>query len=155
MEGENTFMLSNMAPQSLLRMRLGCVRAWLTPRRMSPIRMDIWATPARHTSSCSCQHQQTRIVSWHQKMSWSFLSFIFLGKSCEFKITSNHFFIIQSGYCTVSFWLRFVSEIQALERATWTSRWKISCLFASPCFLCLSKETLKMWKEAIVQEIKW
>lgn len=52
-----TFIFSSMAPQSLLRALLGCFRAWLTPRRISPILMDIWATPARHTSSCSCNYK--------------------------------------------------------------------------------------------------
>lgn len=49
----NTFILSRIAPQSLFSNLLGCLMAWFTPWRISPIRMHIWATPARQASSCS------------------------------------------------------------------------------------------------------
>lgn len=48
-----TFMLSSMAPHSFFRTLLGCWIAWAAPLLMSPILMDILATPAWHASSCS------------------------------------------------------------------------------------------------------
>lgn len=68
----STFMFSRMAPQSLLRTLLGCLRAWLAPLRMSPIRMDIWATPARHTSSCSCANKAKAFTTMYFSQPSSF-----------------------------------------------------------------------------------
>lgn len=48
-----TFMFSSMAPHSFFRTLLGCWMAKAVPLLMSPILMDILATPAWQASSCS------------------------------------------------------------------------------------------------------